>query len=248
MERYDHQFYLRSHERTKDSPSKILPMLFSLKRIDSVVDVGCGTGAWLECAKALGATNVHGIEGPWLDKRIARVDARDFHIHDLEVRLAVGRKFDLVISLEVAEHLSPSRARSFVDDLCELGDMILFSAAIPEQGGNHHINEQWQSFWAKQFIDNNFKAFDFIRPAIWSRTDIPVWYRQNILSFARVGSNADAALSAVTGAIGDHSILDIVHPSLFLAHVRKRKKRRRKHLAARLSSTRAFSWMRQLIR
>ena len=248
MERYDHQFYLRSHERTKDSPSKILPMLFSLKRINSVVDVGCGIGAWLECAKALGATNVRGIEGPWINKRVARVDTRDLQIHDLEVRLAVGRKFDLVISLEVAEHLSPPRARSFVDDLCELGDMILFSAAIPGQGGKHHINEQWQSFWAKQFFDNNFRAFDFIRPAIWSQADIPVWYRQNILTFARVGSNADAAFSSVTGAIEDHSILDIVHPSLYLTHAGKHKKRRRRRLTTKLSSTRAFSWMRQLSR
>ena len=88
---------------------------------------------------------------------------------DLENNIQIESKFDLAITLEVAEHLSEIRADSFIDDLCALSDLILFSAAIPDQGGRHHINEQWQSYWEpKRFKQRGYHVYDIVRWKIWS--------------------------------------------------------------------------------
>lgn len=60
--------------------------------------------------------------------------------------MTFNRRFDLAMTIEVAEHLTPVRADSFVEDLTRLSDVVLFSAAIPAQGGINHVNEQWQSY------------------------------------------------------------------------------------------------------
>jgi hypothetical protein len=60
--------------------------------------------------------------------------------HDIATPLPehlVGR-FDLAVCLEVAEHLPPERAESFIRELCDLAPVVLFSAAIPGQGGTGH--------------------------------------------------------------------------------------------------------------
>ena len=86
--------------------------------------------------------------------------------------------------MEVAEHLSPSRADSFVEDLTKLGDVILFSAAIVGQGGINHVNTQMQSYWAKKFLRLGYVGIDCIRPKVWENQQVAVWYRQNIFIYA----------------------------------------------------------------
>ena len=76
----------------------------------------------------------------------------------------ISDKYDLAISLEVAEHLSPSRSCGFIDDLTNLSDVVLFSAAIPMQGGTNHINEQPISYWANLFLERGFVPISCIRP------------------------------------------------------------------------------------
>ena len=36
------------------------------------------------------------------------------------------------------------------------GDAVLFSAAIPGQGGQDHLNEQWPEYWQKKFEVNGY--------------------------------------------------------------------------------------------
>ena len=64
---------------------------------------------------------------------------------DLAQPLQIDRRFDLALSLEVAEHLPPECGSEFVQTLTDLSSVILFSAAIPFQGGTDHLNEQWPS-------------------------------------------------------------------------------------------------------
>ena len=116
----------------------------------------------------------------------------------------LGRTFDLVQTLEVAEHLDEASADTFVDSLARHGDTILFSAAIPGQGGTHHVNEQWPSYWAEKFARAGYTAYDVIRPRIWADPQVQVWYRQNMLLFAR---------SRVFE--GAQPRLDLVHPDLW---------------------------------
>lgn len=97
----------------------------------------------------------------------------------------MDRQFDLVVSLEVAEHLPSECAEIFVDSLNRLGPVILFSAAIPFQGGTHHVNEQWPDYWVKHFQEKGYVVIDYIRKQIWQNDNVERWYPQNILMFAR---------------------------------------------------------------
>ena len=113
------------------------------------------------------------------------IPRESFICQDLTEPVTNPERFDLAICIEVAEHLPEQSAKTLVDSLCSLSDFILFSAAIPGQGGLHHLNEQWQEYWVAQFQEKGFVAFDYIRPRIWNDSKIQFWYKQNILLFAK---------------------------------------------------------------
>ncbi len=213
---YSEDFHADRDARTRATARTVLGMVASWTGITSVCDVGCGVGTWLAAAGELGASRLQGFEGPWGRTAKLVVDQSIVTFGDLERPIRADGKFDLVISLEVAEHLTESRAPAFVEDLCALGDLVLFSAAIPNQGGTGHVNERWQSWWAGLFAERGYDAFDAIRPAIWSDPSVAWWYRQNILLYARRGSAAAKALTSA--GIGAPQMLDVVHPGQF-AHL-----------------------------
>jgi hypothetical protein len=135
------------------------------------------------------------MQPEWLDDPSIQL-----HSHNLEQPAPPG-KVDLAISLEVAEHLSPIRAESFVSDLCEAASFVLFGAAIPGQGGVGHVNEQWQSYWASLFAAQGYQCFDAVRPLVWGEKQLPYWYRQNILLYSKTSLEAPRP-----------AILNLVHP------------------------------------
>ncbi len=195
------------------SAQAVLPIIFNLIHPKSIVDVGCGTGTWLGVAKSLGAKDVVGFEGEWV--RGSAKDDLDIRFVDLEQSLRLDRKFDLAICLEVAEHLSAARAASLVDDLCALSDCVLFSAAIPGQGGTNHINERRQSYWAALFAERRFFLCDVIRPRVWNSRAVEWWYKQN--SFLYV---AETRMSEMDGGIFRTSSalpIDAIHPELSMS-------------------------------
>lgn len=214
--------YGGTFHRTRDADTgaaaaRILGLLTEVVSARSVCDVGCGVGTWLRVARELGAEELAGFEGTWLDRAALVVEPELVECRDLEKPLPAARRFDLAICLEVAEHLLPGRAAGLVADLAGLSDVVLFSAAIPHQGGTGHRNERWQSHWAGLFAEHGYEVFDPIRPAIWSNPNIPFWYRQNVLVYARAGSAACAALRARgNGAV----VLDMVHPVHYERQVR----------------------------
>jgi hypothetical protein len=112
------------------------------------------------------------------------------------------------MSLEVAEHLRAAYAPGFIKRLCSLGDVILFSASIPGQGGLNHVNEQYPGYWANLFQQNGFLSFDCIRQKIWTNTNIDRCYRQNIMFYVKADKteNNPAIIAAPA------TISDIVHP------------------------------------
>ncbi|GHA24508.1 hypothetical protein GCM10007989_20220 [Devosia pacifica] len=133
-----------------------------------------------------------------------------FHAADLARPIDHALTADLAISLEVAEHLPASRAKGFVSDLTGIAPAILFSAAVPGQGGVNHINERWQSYWAELFAAHGYRPYDLIRPEIWGDHAIPFWYRQNVLLYL---SDAHHAADP-SRAVRDLARLDLVHPEL----------------------------------
>ena len=126
------------------SPAEIVPVIYKLFQPKSVVDIGCGIGTFLHCFKKEGVNHILGVDGEWVNKKLLHryINSDEFLLADLEESLKLDTQFDLVLSLEVAEHLKKESADIFVQNLISAGKLILFSAAIPQQGGQNHINEQ----------------------------------------------------------------------------------------------------------
>lgn len=209
---YSIRFYSDRGGGALISARKILGYLLPMLRPSSVVDVGCGNGSWLAAAKELGVSDLVGVDGDWARSAIAAIDGIRFIAHDLGTPIELSRRFDFAISLEVAEHLDPNRAETFVAELANLADLVLFSAAIPGQGGTHHVNEQWQSFWVSHFENCGMRVIDAVRPVFWNDNTIEFWYRQNAFVFVR---DDDSALKRISELMPVPGILDIVHPELF---------------------------------
>jgi hypothetical protein len=171
----------------------------------------------LSVARELGVVNVYGIEGPWMNPKQLRIEPEYITIRDLEQPFNLHRSFDLVISLEVAEHLSPNVASTFIASLVTHGDVVLFSAAIPYQGGHNHINEQFPSYWADLFAKFDFIPLDFIRKNIWDDRTIHWWLRQNILLFVR--REIANKHSSFLKYIDSFKPLSIVHPDVFISRI-----------------------------
>jgi len=133
----------------------------------------------------LGVKKILGYDGYLEDLSLLEIPRERFIRQDLTKLFHCEGKFDVAICLEVAEHLPEKSATTLVQSICSLSDFVLFSAAIPGQGGLHHLNEQWQEYWVEQFREKDYKAFDYIRPRIWDDSKIQFWYKQNILLFVK---------------------------------------------------------------
>lgn len=212
---YNNRFYLNRNSRTRYAANTILSHLFEITGpVGSAIDVGCGVGTWLSVLQEKGIEDVFGVDGPWVDQHYLQIPKEKFLKQDLNNLKLPQRKFDLAISLEVAEHLSPEKASFFVEQLSYTSDIILFSAAVPFQGGNQHKNEQWPGYWCGLFKKFDFEVRDVIRPIIWDDKDIPVWYRQNSLLFVR----PDKVRINLPEQVGQP--LPLIHPESYLEYAK----------------------------
>jgi SAM-dependent methyltransferase len=218
---YDHQFYADLEDTALPSARIIVPMLRDWMVIDSVVDIGCGDGSWLSVFKETGSAQVLGLDGPWVDQDQLKIDADSFARRALDQSLDLGdRRFDLAMTLEVAEHLPPARAAGLVRELTAAAPVVFFSAATPDQGGAHHVNEQWPRYWADLFAQHGFKPVDAIRPRVWENPDVCWWYKQNCLLFVSREACAASPKLAALAAQSPATPPALVHPELFAQQVR----------------------------
>lgn len=183
--RYTGGFYQDLEPTSLFSAKAALSIIFGVLDINSVVDFGCGTGSWLRAAGELGARKLTGVDGPWVKREMLVDTSIDLITANLESPIASPGAHDLAMSVEVAEHLTPARADGFVNELCTASSHVMFGAAIPGQGGTGHINEQWQSYWARKFIANGYHPLDIVRPQLHDQKLVNTWYRNNILLYVR---------------------------------------------------------------
>jgi SAM-dependent methyltransferase len=205
---YDDGFFSGLEGAVDESAGVIVPIVCSLLAPDAVLDVGCGRGTWLRVFAEHGVADIYGVDGPYVLDAL-EIAPSSFGARDLTAPLDLGRRFDLVVSLEVAEHLDPRYAEPFVASLVKHAPAVLFSAAIPFQGGPGHVNEAWQSSWATRFAAHGYEPVDAIRPEVWSDERVAFWYAQNTLLY--VDAETRQRLDGVCGATGP---LDVVHPRL----------------------------------
>jgi Methyltransferase domain len=216
MTSYTADFYRKYRDGARRSAEIIVPILVDLLHPGSVIDVGCGLGVWLAVFRDHGVEDVWGMDGPHVEARFLEIPPERFLPTDLRQPVRLPRPFDLVVSLEVAEHLPLNCATAFVESLTALGPVVLFSAAIPHQGGVEHLNEQWPEYWAERFGERGYVAIDCIRPRVWRDERVEWWYAQNALLYAqRERVERDPQLGAARKATALQP-LSVVHPRKYL--------------------------------
>lgn len=177
----------------------------------SVVDLGCNAGVWLRAFIELGVDDVLGIDQPEVATTPLLIPRDKFVPADLAEPLPVQRTFDLALCLEVIEHVPAHACERILDDLVALAPAIVFSAAVPGQGGDHHVNEQWGSWWHERLVARGLTRFDVLRDALWDDVEVQWWYSQNIAVYARPDHPAAERLRREERPMP----IDVVHPRLF---------------------------------
>jgi len=191
MHPYDDDFFATADRTAASSAEGLICVFVDVLPVASVLDVGCGRGVWLARWLRHGATDVCGVDGPYVNLDKLHVPRSAFRAYDVSQPFYLGRQFDLVESLEVAEHLPEASAETFIDNLVRHGSLVLFSAAIPGQGGEHHINEQPYEYWRAKFAARGYELLDFLRPRLRNDRSIHFCYRFNSFLYAHRSVLAD---------------------------------------------------------
>lgn len=179
---YDDIFYWENRYGSVMSARSILAWVLDRFGCQSIIDFGCGTGTWLWVAKNLGVSEVLGLDGDYVPKDMLMIPGSCFQAADLSKPFHPAKKYDMAMSLEVAEHLPESSADGFVASICEGSDVVLFSAAHPGQGGDGHINEQPVDYWIHKFEEHGYKPVE-IKQHFQTDDKIETWYRENLILF-----------------------------------------------------------------
>jgi len=216
-ETYGENFQKFLLETSCQSAKQVVPYIMELVHPKSVVDVGCGVGAWLAAFRDLGNIQDHlGFDGDYIKKQNLLINPDFFVTKNLEeMPLSCERTFDLAVSLEVAEHLPEKIALSFVETLTQLAPVVLFSAAIPKQGGTNHINEQWPSYWAELFRQFHYVPLDCVRKKFWENLNVNFWYSQNSILYVKLDQLEKYPLLAQEYHSNNGTPLAYIHPSLW---------------------------------
>lgn len=207
-----------SQKATNESSAElIVPYILELfPKASSVIDFGGAIGIWAKEFIKNGVEDIHVIDGAWVDKEQLEIPKECFETYDFSrQKYSAEKKYDIAMSLEVAEHIEPENADLFVQSITESSDIVIFSAAIPAQGGSGHVNERPQSYWKKKFEACGYTAIDPIRGKFEKNNKVQVHYKQNMLVYVK---NFEQ-YSEITKYVGNNFVTDIVCPEYaYLLH------------------------------
>jgi SAM-dependent methyltransferase len=184
---YNEDFYKGEQDGSLNSASIIVNTILEYIKPKSVIDVGCGTGAFLKAFKDNHVNTIKGIDGEWVKNNMLLIPEDNFIKADISAPFHLNSdcdsQFDLALCLEVGEHISSSKSDILIQNLVKLSNIILFSAAIPFQGGTHHINERPPKYWAKKFKTKGYECLDIIRFKLFEYPQVSSFYKQNVLLY-----------------------------------------------------------------
>ena len=212
---YDEKFYEYNIPGSLRSAKIFFNIIKDRYKFDSVVDFGCGRGTWLKAALEIGATTVHGYDGPWNEGKLID-DTIPFSSKDLSNLKIDIKKFDLAISLEVAEHLPEHASDQFIDAITSSSDLVMFGSAFTRQIGTYHINEQHPSYWANKFIERGFYPVDLFRKDVWFDDNIEPCYRQNTFLYVKENNTELAKVFKKDFTGNQIYFMDCMHPEIYL--------------------------------
>jgi SAM-dependent methyltransferase len=211
---YDRDFFAGQRDRSLRSARVVAPLVLSLVRPRSAVDFGCGVGAWLRALAELGVGDVLGLDGYAQPDQLLFDPAR-FRAADLTDPPPLGRAFDLAVCVEVAEHLPAAAAPRLVAALAAAAPCVLFSAALPGQGGRHHVHENWPGFWRGLFAGRGYDRLDPIRPRVWRESGVAWWYKQNLYLYCRRDQFASRPALERERELAEACPFELVHQRVF---------------------------------
>lgn len=215
---YDNTFMDYTDRSSRYSAGVITSFLRNALSIESVLDVGCAKGTWLAAWRESGISDISGVDGAYVDTRALHIPVENFTAADLSMPIDLGRQFDLVQSLEVAEHVRAEAADQFVANLVRHSKgAILFSAAPPGQGGEFHVNEQPYEYWREKFQAAGYEAYDYVRPLIADDHQISFWYRYNTLLYLTTDRSLSATDAVRQSLVSPDSTLTDISPLAFRA-------------------------------
>ena len=131
----------------------VAPFKYIAERYEpkSVLDIGCGIGAYLDIFKKYGA-EVVGVDG--IPKSASILKDSEYIVHDLSQPFFYDKLYDVVVCVEVLEHLTEGQSIDILNTIVKhAGNTIVFSAAVPGQNGENHINCQPIGYWLEKFSD-----------------------------------------------------------------------------------------------
>ncbi len=200
---YNNDFYAYISGGSRASADVVVPLMLGNASIGSVLDVGAGNGSWLAAWLAHGISDALAVDGDYVDTAKLAIPASNFRSANLSQPLDLGRRFDLVQSLEVAEHIAEPRADTFIETLTGHGDIVLFSAAVTNQGGEFHVNEQPPEYWRRKFAAHGYACFDWLRPQLASARTVKPWYRFNSLIYANAAGQQRLSAALLAARVPD---------------------------------------------
>ena len=200
MYAYNDSFFDTADHTASMSAKGIISCVAEVIPAKSILDVGCGRGVWLSQWVNAGATDIVGVDGRYVDVNKLHIPKEAFLAKDISRPFDLERTFDVVQCLEVAEHVQGDAADVLIDNLVRHGSCVLFSAAIPGQGGENHINEKPWEYWRQKFFERGYDLFDYVRPRVFHEASIFFCYRHNTFLFVR-RSAADRLPEAVRSAL-----------------------------------------------
>lgn len=211
---YDDTYYESHEPAVLRSARAVVPLVVETLRPASVLDVGCGRGGWLHVFAENGVPVVRGVDGPFINPAKLLIDPAWFTTVDMSRPFHLEGRYDLVTCLEVIEHLPYELGPSVVEQLTRVAPLVLFSAAVPGQGGTGHINEQWPAYWRAEFARHGYHRLDVFRRHLLHDQRVAWWYRQNLFLFASAEALAASPVLQAEAKTPDSGEFELLHSSI----------------------------------